>query len=168
MRQFLQSQEPLPQHGLSRLGSPCCFQCQASLTHVIVDVYNRCCIQIGFNNLLSLDSFVKYFCLSYLLSIFIKHLSPFALVRWLTRESCRMCGHKTLSNFTPHAWAMILWSSTLEVNVTSSPSSLNSTSSRYCLGNIWVAVFTNPVKCIPFFLQATAVVTLARRQNLHL
>ena len=60
----------LPQHGLSKTGFAMLFPVPASLTHLIVDVYNRCCIKIGFNNLLSLDSFVKYFRLSYLLPIF--------------------------------------------------------------------------------------------------
>ena len=41
-----------------RLGWPRFFQCQATLTHVIADVYNRCCIKTGFNHPLSLDSFV--------------------------------------------------------------------------------------------------------------
>ena len=70
MHQFPQSQELLPQHGLSKTGFAMLFPVPASLTHLIVDVYNRCCIKIGFNNLLSLDSFVKYFRLSYLLPIF--------------------------------------------------------------------------------------------------
>ena len=46
-------------HGLSKTGHVMlfCFQCQASLMHMVVHVYNRCCIKTGFNT---------FFCLTVL------------------------------------------------------------------------------------------------------